>query len=475
MASCTRGRPASAPGTGRLCPVPFVLSGRAPGWSSPIVKAPPRLVRLFSFAVVDQALLSGANFLLAFLLIRYTSGTDYGIFVIAQATIMLLLVAQGAWLAGPLYVLAPKKTPEDRREMIGAVEASQQRLFRSLVVAALAVPPAGWLLGCWSGAIALVSMITVVAAWKAMLREYCRVVLLIYSRSRVLLRFDAIYVAVLVAGAFVAIHLPNRLVFGELTIPLPASAWAVLALTTAAWFGHRAAHRALAVDPGWVSTGDARRHWRDILPLGVWSAAGAGIYWLFSQSYNYIIASQIGLEAVADVNATRMLLMPAILITVGVKGLLIPSAASWLKEFGINRLLKRLAVFVVGIAVLDLLYFAVVWLLRDWLTADLMRRKIGEVDLLLALWACVALLGLARDVLQTALQALERFKIVAGLTGIGAIVSLSIMWYGLRRWGPSATLIGQIAGESLILIGTVLLILQSQRREKAANPALLPG
>jgi O-antigen/teichoic acid export membrane protein len=78
----------------------------------------------------------------------------------------------------------------------------------------------------------------------------------------------------------------------------------------------------------------------------------------------------------------------------------------------------------------------------------------------------VALLGLGRDILQTALQALHRLKIVAVLTGVCALVSIVIMWYGLRRWGAAATLIGQISGETLILIGTVFLILQSHRRAR---------
>jgi O-antigen/teichoic acid export membrane protein len=100
-----------------------------------------------------------------------------------------------------------------------------------------------------------------------------------------------------------------------------------------------------------------------------------------------------------------------------------------------------------------------------------MHRTIGDLDRLLVLWGCVALLGLGRDILQTALQALQRLKIVAALTGVAAVVSIAIMWFGLRRWGAAATLIGQIAGETLILIGTVLLILQSHRRTRVRSGA----
>lgn len=435
------------------------------------MRTPPRLVRLFSFAVIDQALLSGANFLLAFLLIRNTSGADYGLFVLAQATILALIVAQGSWISGPLYVLVPKKTPEARRDMVGAIERSQRRLLRALAVAALFVPPLGGLLGFWSGNTALIAFIAVFAAWFALLREYNRVVLLAYSRTRMLLNIDIIYVAVLIGGAFAAIHAPLHGSIGGHALPLSVVAWAVLALALASWIAWYFAHRRLARDPGWAPVADSRPYWRELQPLAVWSTVGSGIYWLFSQSYNYVIAAQIGLDAVADVNATRILLMPAILITVGVRGLLIPSAAGWLVEHGIAKLLRRLALFVVGIGMLDLVYFAFVWIFRDWLTADLMKRRIGDLDELLLLWLGVALLGLARDMLQSALQALERFKIVAALTGVGAVLSLTIMWFGLPHWGAPATLVGQIVGETVILIGTVLLAWQSQRRAAAAAAA----
>jgi len=436
------------------------------------LRPPSRLLRLFSFAVIDQALLSGANFFLAFILIRNTSGTDYGLFVLAQATILLLTVAQGSILSGPLYVLAPKKTAEECRNMIGAIDYAQRRLLRWIAIPAFLVPPAGYLLGFWDSHLMLVGVVGVLASWNTLLREYNRVVLLTYRRSKILLRVDAVYVVMLIIGATLAILAPRDVVISGLTIPLSAAVWAVLALALAAGIGSSYARRLLSSDPGWTGKVDVMPFWREMRPLALWSAIGSGIYWLFSQSYNYVIAAQIGLEAVADVNATRILLMPAILITVGVKGLLIPSAAGWLVEIGIARLLKRLAVFVLGIAVLDLIYFGFIWYFRHPVTEDLMHRKIGDLDLLLLLWLGVALLGLARDILQSALQALERFKIVAVLTGFGAIVSLSIMWFGLKYWGAPGTLIGQIVGESLILIGTVLLALQSHARAKRAGAAL---
>jgi O-antigen/teichoic acid export membrane protein len=156
--------------------------------------------------------------------------------------------------------------------------------------------------------------------------------------------------------------------------------------------------------------------------------------------------------------------MPTIVLTVGVKGLLVPSAAAWLKEFGIGKLTRRLLLFIAGIALLDIVYFVFLWIFRDRLVNDFMHKVIIDRDRLLLLWISVSLIGLVRDVLQSGLLALERFKPMAWFTGAAAITALTIMWFGIPWWGAASALIGQMAGESLYLVGIIFLLRQAQLR-----------
>ena len=192
-----------------------------------------------------------------------------------------------------------------------------------------------------------------------------------------------------------------------------------LGLALAAGVAGRIGYRAFAREPGWIDS-DAAPYWREMRRLGIWATIGAVIFWLFSQSYNYILAARVDLTAVADVNASRMLLMPAMLLTTGVRSLLGPMSTTWLTQFGLDRLLKRLLVFIVGLAVLQLMYFAFLWFFRDWLTADLMHRTIGNRDMLLLAWSGVTLVALTREVLQCATQAMLRFEASAYITAVEA-------------------------------------------------------
>jgi O-antigen/teichoic acid export membrane protein len=218
-------------------------------------------------------------------------------------------------------------------------------------------------------------------------------------------------------------------------------------------------------DPGFF-TGDAGEFWKEMRPLAVWATIGALTYWIYNQSYNYVLASRIDLKAVADVNAARLLLMPTIVLTVGVKTLLVPTAAAWLAESDVGRLIRRLLLFATGIALIDVVYCATLWIFRDTVAQDLMHKTIGNRDLLLLLWALLSMIALYRDLLQTGVFALQKFRSLAGITALSAVVSLSIMWFGIPSWGAPAALIGQVAGETINLVGVAGLLVIAHVNER---------
>jgi O-antigen/teichoic acid export membrane protein len=177
-----------------------------------------------------------------------------------------------------------------------------------------------------------------------------------------------------------------------------------------------------------------------------------------------VLASRIDLKAVADINAARLLLMPAIVLTAGVASLLTPSAATWYAEMGLQRLVRRLLMFLLAVGLLEVTYFACVWTSRDWLFVDVLHKNIQDRDHLLILWAGLAIIALFRDVLQCALIATGRLKSLAWQVGISTAVALPLMWFGVAWWGVAAALIGQIAGEMINLAGIIYVLRKTMRQ-----------
>ena len=411
-----------------------------------------RLLRLFSGTVIDQAMLSAVNFLVGLLLIRYTTDADYASYVLVQTAVMLLVSLQGAWIGGPLAVLAPQLPARERRAMISTAYFGQRRQGRWLLlvcaVSALGLSLSGDIGGIGVTIFAAGSL----AGWASMEREFLRTVLLIDARAPTLLLVDGLYVLVLAGGVVLAILSPTA-----------AATLAVLAIAIASMAAARLTRRIVTREPTWDRR-DNRSLWKQLRPLGGWAIAGVVVYWSFSQGYNYLLVLMLDVGAVAAVAATRLLLMPVNLLTVGVKNLLVPTVAGWLAEFGLPTVMRRLGLFSAVMFVLASLYCGVLWLLRDWITGTLLGKQIPDRDTLLLLWTLIYLVCLVRDIWQSALLVRKRFRSLARFTAVNAVLSLVAIVIGLKLYGAPGALLGLAAGEVMYTVAVFFMLRQELHR-----------
>jgi O-antigen/teichoic acid export membrane protein len=423
----------------------------------------PRSLHFFGAGVIDQIVLSGANFLAGLLMIRHTSDVAYGQFVLAQSTMLLLVSAQSAWLTGPLSIVVPKKTPSEKTLAIGTMRFSQARFLRRLGAALLLATAAGWLIGLLKPGTALVTAGIVLACWAALQREYLRGALIMWKRPNQLLRTDVVYAACLVGCVLVATFCPSS-----------TGIFAIGALLVSARIAEAVSYRTLGADPGWISA-EAKPLWKELRPIGLWSTVGSVTYWIFAQSYNYILASRFDLTAVTSVNAARLLLTPIFVFTIGINNVLVTSTANWLADVGLTKTLRRLVLVLLTITALDLIYIGFAWSFRGWLITSVLHKTIADRDTLLLLWASIVLIALPREILQAVLFASGQVKSMTWLIAVSAVTSLALTWYGLGHWGTAAVLIGQIAGECVNVLGLAWMLYRYLRIKGRAPPAYGTG
>jgi len=401
-------------------------------------------LRLFSSSIVAQAALSGANLLVGLILLRHQSAEQYGYYVLVMATVLLLTGLQNAYIGPPLVIRLHQSDPSTRGTLVGGLLREQGRLIGAVAILALASVVLAYASGRLAGPIAGLVLAGIAAAALAAYREFFRTMLVVYQRPGDVLPCDLVFVGLLIGGAWLARY-----------APWPAAA-TVLSLALAAAVGGSLLARALWRHEPWQHAG-TRSVLREFAPIGLWSLLGSGIHWAFTQGYTYLVAALLDLPTVAAIAATRLLLMPVNLLSQGIVQVMNPAASRWLHLHGAARVYRRLLLLCAGLFVMIAGYIAVMWLLRDWIFATILKKSFADRDALLLLWSAIFLLTTLRDQLASLLTVRGKLRQMTTLTIVCATLSLAASYLAIGQFGAVGALAGILLGESISIAGVWVL------------------
>jgi O-antigen/teichoic acid export membrane protein len=410
---------------------------------------------MFSNAVVTQALLSACNFGVGLLLIRRSSNMQYGYYVLAASTTLLLTGLQNAFIQPPMVMRLVRSDRTARAELLGGIYREQRQLLLPLAIFAALAAAALWASGRLDGGTALIVLAGIAASLGALYREFFRMVLFGYRRAHEVLRADIVYVVAFFSAAVLATFTPAPALYTLLLQSLAAVGGGLL-LSKALW----------RHEP-WRYPG-ARGVLRELAPIGIWSTAGSVTHWAFSQGYNYLVAGTLDIGAVAAIAATRLLMMPVNLLSTGICSLMMPTATAWLQQHGPATVFRRLLLIASGLAAMSMVYFALVWLFREAIFSYVLRKHFEHGDSLLIAWSAVFVVMLFRDQLQYLPGASGRYRSLSAVTLLSAAVSLTTVYVAISRFGIVWAPLGVLAGEICNVAGIVFLSIGIIRR--AAPP-----
>jgi O-antigen/teichoic acid export membrane protein len=417
------------------------------------LRANSGFVRMFSSAVMSQVLLSAGNFLIGLVLIRQVSDLQYGYYMLFTNGLLLAVALENAWI-GPFVVR--HAIHEDKlvhARFLGNLYAEQRRWLLIGCAIAVALVLALTAAGVYPQDSAAVTLFGLLAALAVLDREYFRIALLSHRQAERVLRADIVYVVVVLLSAVLATRTPHPVLF------------AISGNGIAAAVGSLLMRRQLRAHIPWKigrTDGGAQR---EFASSGMWSLSGAGIHWLFAQSYSYLVTAVLGVAAVAALGATRLLMMPVNLLSSGIRSQMMPVTSRWLIDHGAPRVLARLIAIGVGMATLSLCYFLVMWLARDWLFTVVLKKHIADRDTMLLLWSAIFLLMVIRDQLIYLPLVRARFRALSLLTLACALASIAVSYIAMRQYGQIGALFGTLAGEVLNLIAVGGLCWQEARRD----------
>ncbi len=415
-------------------------------------------VRMLGSAVIAQALLSAANLCVGLILIRRTTDQAYGSYVLVLNALLLITQVQTQFITPAMVMRMSGAGSIERARLIGSLYRMQARLVPVIGVIAGVIAMVLWLAHALDGVTTCLVFAAIAAAMATLHREFFRMVMLAYRLPAEVLKVDALYVTLLVSGAFLATFTD----YPALTT--------VLVLCLAATIGGWLVSRALYRHEPWRFDGPADIL-RQIAVVGAWTTTSSAIHWSFTQGYNWVIVGTLDVKAVAAVAATRLLMMPINMLSTGIGSLMLPTTSAWLREHGPRTIFLRLLLLCFGIAAIASCYFGVLWELRDWIFLHILKKQFAHRDLLICLWFAIFVLMVFRDQLLFLPLIRGRYRVLAGLTLVSALVSLSVCYLSMLHIGVVGALIGVMVGEIISVVGLIVLSALEMRKAPQALAA----
>ncbi|MCS7315454.1 MAG: hypothetical protein RMI94_07570 [Bryobacterales bacterium] len=406
-------------------------------------------------SMADQALVSGANFLLAILFARWLSRHDYGAVSIGLSVFLLAANFHHALVLEPMSVLGPRRFSE----RLG-------RYFSAVLVA-----HAGAIVGLSFLVLLLAGLVSDEATARALggLAASLPLVLTFWVLRRICyVRTD-----------------PAAAVRGGLAFLICALAGAVL-LRLAGWMN--SASLFLATGAGALSGGlallksvgrtlepeaallgeVARAHWS----YGRWMVGVSLTYWLAHSAYAVLLGLGAGLAASAGLRAVENLLTPVLQLTGALSLLVLPRVSGQAQQAGgpYLRRFQRTAMTVAAALVGG--YLLCAWLLRE----PLMRVLYGpgayaELARLVPVLALATLVRGVSDLsLSTALKGAARPEAHFAASLLAAAFVLTGGWSLIRRWDVTGAAWSMLASQTIqALVLAVFFARITSGRERARH------
>jgi len=398
-------------------------------------------------SVIDQAIVSGVNFLTALLLARYTGKGEFGAFTLAFATLMLITGLQGALVTGPMAVLGASRDEEGFRSYATALGAAQLAVAAALTAVALVaagvmylLPSAAGLRGTFLG--------MAVAVFFVLAQEFVRRTLFARLEARGVLVNDIVFRGLQAAGVVALLFLGRRAGAGDAgwlsgrNVFLLLGGSAALASVLGLWQIRR-----------WLGggLGRMREHLGENWRFGRWALGAQMGGSLTTMGTKVIVAAFGGLAGAATLEAPRLLLAPLQILSIGGRSVLTPRASQKYAEGGKRGLLAFMLPAAVVLGTVFIGYAAVVAIAPELWLGLLYGDKYAGAGTILVLWAAVyALMGL---------------KVLPGTTLAVLRRPDAVMYVALSRGALCAVAVtalaaqfGSIGGTAAVLVTEVVAV-----------------
>jgi O-antigen/teichoic acid export membrane protein len=274
-----------------------------------------------NWALADQAMVSGANFMTGLLLARYLGLEEFGRFTLAWMVVLFVNNLQGALVVSPMMSIGPQQRPDEEPAYYGAVAVQQflvgvatfLTVWGGVEISAALFPE-------WN--ISGLALPLTCAALGGQLQEYLRRYFFVRQRAVVAFGIDALRYMGQLAVLFWLFQTARMDSTGALWTIAALAFLSVLVFGSTAVGGHgwdRDAFRAIV-----------RRHWH----FSKWLTGSALIQWATGNLFVVAAGALLGAWAVGALKAAQNLTGVAHILFLGLENIVPARAARLFRNNG---------------------------------------------------------------------------------------------------------------------------------------------
>ncbi len=413
------------------------------------------------FAVLDQGLISGSNFLLGIQLARRLHPASYGAYAVAFSVFSLLLVVDQSMVLEPMSVFGGSKYGGAVRRYVGQL-LRYQVLLGSACLSLLLIATAGVYMVRQPGELTLALLGMGIATPSILLLYFTRRAVYLEYRSNAAAGGALLYCALL----FSALWLLDQTGFlSPFTCFLDMGAAALAtSLLLLIWIRPK-----LVRVHGEPEFRIAHEHWR----YGRWALGSSVFAWISWNAWYTIVGSLSGLAGTGALKALMNLAMPVIQSCAALSLLVLPHTARIVQVEGV-RGAKRQAILVgVLFAAAAAAYWLVVLAWHDPVIAFLYSGRYEEIAVCLP-WLALASIASAGTVGPvSALRALEKPSAVCVAFFVSSLAGLAVGLPATRAYGvrgaTAAILVSCVAALGIVVS---MLARDSQSMRQSCAPEI---
>jgi O-antigen/teichoic acid export membrane protein len=395
---------------------------------------------LFSCVVasLDQSMLSMLNFFISIILIRNVPKVEYGYYAIAVPLSLFFVSIQNALVNAPLAVLlAAKKDHEKQRYVESLCYGQGVAVLPIVCILLLGI----MLLRVWGldSTRAYIAAAVCLASVGLLYLEFMRAYFFAQLSTARVLKMDSLHVAI---------------VFGLVCLLLYSFTISVAAIFCLLGLSGLLTAFLFSRGFGWRYHGDAvKRSFLENWQYGKWALVGVTVTHIQSYFYLYLLGALVGSGAVAEVSASRLLLMPVALLQTGWYKIAIPHGSVLREQGRTHRYFKELLVanfvFLFGV----LTYVALIFMFWNVLEQYVLTDKYANSLSYIPLWGVIFAIGCMTTNASLGLQVLKSFDTIAKFNLFTMVITAGCAYALIRDYGAKGGLAAQIVGEILLGAG----------------------